>query len=793
LFTRIKSYMESFRNPPADFYKELMSAETSLYASSTPNTYNPDTLAVRKGGLRIYDKMRKDDTIRACLSLKKYAVLSTGWSVDPAIEEEKDEGINKEVAKFIESNFNLMNGSFDDILLQIMTAFDYGYSVTEKLFSVKENKIMLDMLKTRKPHGISFATDKFGNLLEDGVIQANNHFPSNKFIIFVNNPEFNNWYGESDLRSCYRAWWSKDNILKFWNMYLERYSMPPVVGKIKSAMQDGDVTKLQNILKRLQTASSATIPDGVEVEFLETKGKGAVSYEAAVEKHDMAMARALLVPNLLGVTAQGDTGSYSQSRTHFNVFLWIILKARRTVEELINEGLVRELVDYNYRVEAYPTFKFLPLDDDKKIEIARLWIEAVDKASVTSDGDDENVLRSMIGFPEKEVDVAGDKERARIEKEKADKLIVDEKKAADKVIKEAEKADKIAEKERIASEKEAKKAAKEAKKNNANALPAGGVELSSNDFAANTLDRALTKYEKRANFKKIEKTLDKLEEESREKIVEVLTKQMEVLQSFLTKKIESDSLTPKLINTLQLKHLRELQQVIKETLREAYRFGQERALKELSKKNYQRIPPAYAIDYLTNKSFYIKGVLESSILNGVKGTLLSSLESGEGMKETMLKVEQIYKPYIGTEIISDLKQVSPYRIETMMRTNTTGAFNNGRVAMGYDKDLKDYIVAYQYSAVIDDRTTPVCMELDGKIIRKDDPDFDRFVPPQHFNCRSILVPVTTDDEPFKTISREESDNALALTPESFGGRVGGITPKKDIFSNSKVAGQLSKC
>jgi len=99
LFTRIKSYMESFRNPPADFYKELMSAETSLYASSTPNTYNPDTLAVRKGGLRIYDKMRKDDTIRACLSLKKYAVLSTGWSVDPAIEEEKDEGINKEVAK----------------------------------------------------------------------------------------------------------------------------------------------------------------------------------------------------------------------------------------------------------------------------------------------------------------------------------------------------------------------------------------------------------------------------------------------------------------------------------------------------------------------------------------------------------------------------------------------------------------------------------------------------------------------------------------------------------------------
>jgi len=295
------------------------------------------------------------------------------------------------------------------------------------------------------------------------------------------------------------------------------------------------------------------------------------------------------------------------------------------------------------------------------------------------------------------------------------------------------------------------------------------------------LDKTLTKYEKRVDFKKIEKSLDTLELESKEKITEILNKQKDVLKSFLSKKIELKQLTPKLINTLQLKYLRELQQTIKETLRESYRLGQEEVSKELNKKNYQKIPPTYAIEWLSDKSFYIKGVIGDTLLSKIKNTLLTHLETGESLKETMLKVEKIYQPYIGTEIISDALQTTPYRIETMIRTNTTGAFNRGRVAMSYDEDLKDYIIAYQFSAVMDDRTTDICTELDGKIIRKDDPDFDRFVPPQHFNCRSILVPITTDDLPFDSITREEADLALALTPEDFGGRVGGITkPIKNI-------------
>ena len=46
---------------------------------------------------------------------------------------------------------------------------------------------------------------------------------------------------------------------------------------------------------------------------------------------------------------------------------------------------------------------------------------------------------------------------------------------------------------------------------------------------------------------------------------------------------------------------------------------------------------------------------------------------------------------------------------------------------------------YVYTAILDEVTTDICMSLDGRIFRFDDPK--RREPPQHFKCRSIIVPI----------------------------------------------------
>lgn len=64
--------------------------------------------------------------------------------------------------------------------------------------------------------------------------------------------------------------------------------------------------------------------------------------------------------------------------------------------------------------------------------------------------------------------------------------------------------------------------------------------------------------------------------------------------------------------------------------------------------------------------------------------------------------------------------------------------------------------AYQYVATLDDATTLICISLDGTVYRYDDAGAPR--PPQHFRCRSIIVP---------TIDWEE----LGITPPAEGERI----------------------
>lgn len=88
-----------------------------------------------------------------------------------------------------------------------------------------------------------------------------------------------------------------------------------------------------------------------------------------------------------------------------------------------------------------------------------------------------------------------------------------------------------------------------------------------------------------------------------------------------------------------------------------------------------------------------------------------------------------------------------------------------------DPALQEYLAGIEYSAIIDQRTTEVCQHLDGKVFRPDDPDIEKFTPPNHFNCRSLLVPVLIDEPPDigDFITPSDKGRAEELMDEGFGG------------------------
>jgi len=688
IFGHIKKIFQTTPTREAQLDKELMSRETLLYPTALFTPYNPDTLASRKGGLRIYDKIRRDDTVKGCMNLRKFAVLCSGWVVEPASDDEAD----IEVAEFVKHNLERVKGTFEDVLLNIMTAFDYGFSVSEKVYTLLPGtepyggKVGVKAIKTRKPHGVDFDVDEFGNLRKNGVWQGfgTRKLPPNKFIIYTYRKEFDNWYGVSDLREAYRAWWSKDVIIKLYNIYLERYSMPPAVGTLKKALTKNERTTLKNILDNLQARTSIVLPDGVELDFPEVSGRGASTYKDAIAVHDMAIARSLLIPNLLGVSEQGHYGSYSQGKVHFDVFLQIVDKHRRDLEEVLNEQLVRELVSFNYAVDKYPKFKFRPMDEEKRQAMAKLFIDAVEKGVISPTLKDENKLRQHLGWPERE-------------------------------------------------EEE------------------GGYQLRS----YTTYFRPLSPYEKKCQFERIQRYLDQLDRNSVEKITGVIKQQRDWLIDFVSKRMGKGELRPTLIQKLELKYGGKLQEVITEMLRLAFYEGRKEVEREIGKKHYKRLnpfAPTAALEWLKSKGIQTKEILNSQLRFKVQNILMESLKKGIPLKETIQKIQQAYQPYVGDPAVLVPGAVTPYSIEKLVRTNTTAAYNHGRVSMM--QQAGDYVPAMEFSAILDSRTTEICRKADGKVIPKNDPDMERFIPPLHHNCfLSPKTPVLTDKgyKPIKDI------------------------------------------
>ena len=114
------------KEPPKVRLGELASSESKLAYKAGIIPYNPDTLISRKG-MQIYDQMRIDDMVKSSLSLKKFATLAPNFKIVPASNSTSD----IEVADFVNYAISEMEGSMNDALFQIMSALDYGYSITE--------------------------------------------------------------------------------------------------------------------------------------------------------------------------------------------------------------------------------------------------------------------------------------------------------------------------------------------------------------------------------------------------------------------------------------------------------------------------------------------------------------------------------------------------------------------------------------------------------------------------------------------------------------------------------------
>jgi phage gp29-like protein len=370
-----------------------------LFGGKPFTEYNPSVLISRRG-LTIIDDMRRDDQIKAAMSFKKHTVMAGGWDI-VSPEGSKD----RSSEELVEKRLKEIQGGLENVILNVLTALDYGYSITERVW-VDEEGAKLSALKTRRPHEMEFVSDTFGNLT--GLLQNSRELPIDKFIIYSYSSEFSNHYGCSDLEAAYRAWWTKDNAYKWMAMLLERMGIPPIFALYNTEDYKGPtLAKLQTVLKRMQAATSGTIPrgdkDSLDLWSPELAGQVSTVFIPAMDMFNRDIARAILMPGLLGATPDAAEGSFARAQVHFDVFMLVIEHIRREIQELVQEQIVLPIVAVEIGpLDEMPRFEFRPLTDDVRIDLMAEWAKMVGADVVKRQAEDERHIRKQLKFPERE-------------------------------------------------------------------------------------------------------------------------------------------------------------------------------------------------------------------------------------------------------------------------------------------------------------------------------------------------------------------------------------------------------
>ena len=387
-FKWIAKYQDDDRKTPP-YNREMATGDPDLVQRwEKLYSINPDDLVAKKG-LKIFDEMKKDDQVRAALAVKKFSRLSTPYSWKPASDDKADQ----EQADFMNGIIERMGKPFVSTLMAMLTAQDYGYSIMEKNYDyVKEGdwagKIGLANIKSKKPHDFRFNVDLYGNVTELVQKQQGKDvlMPTDKFIVYSYQSLWENPYGESDLKAAYEAWWSKSIILKFWNMHLERWASPVIIGFYPPNIEPDVMDKLIDVLADIQIGTVGKVPEGIKIEVIDMKGSGGADlYAKAIEKRDRMICRAMLVPDLLGMGDVIKGGSYALGKKQFDLFFTMQNFWGKEIEEIIMEQLTKQMISINYgESDKYPIFEFEEFEEHSAEDKAKMNVQKAQTLQILS-------------------------------------------------------------------------------------------------------------------------------------------------------------------------------------------------------------------------------------------------------------------------------------------------------------------------------------------------------------------------------------------------------------------------
>jgi len=715
-------------------FEEIASLNTAHDVFFRMSAPIPDKIIMEKGrGLvTYYDLMIDSDSYLAGLLDDRIdAVAGLEHIIIPATEDNED----MRIAEFVRFYFKKMKKLRVD-LKELLGAIRIGYSVSEIMWDERNfaglTKIVPTELKSRRPDRFTFSTD-YELLLKSATNREGEPVPAFKFIHFPYNTRYENPYGISVLRACWWPYWFKHHGFKWWVKAAERGAVVTPVGTYPEHFNTTQIDEFEQALKKFMGDQYIAKPEGTMVDFPAIKIDPQFSEKLTKATNEELVFR--ITGAIHGVSGEG--GSLAKAETHDKRFQEKIESDAVQLMAVIQEQLIKPSVLLNFpNVEEFPTFKLKYETAPDTIAISKtlesgasmgipISIEtAADMLQLPIAEDGEDLIQPPITgrLP---IEPTTDQERENVEEEVEPEEPEPEKAAGVTVRARAIPIDKLPFSVVSRGEKQIRKI-----KN----LEEGAIEYGMPAYEE--IGDQITKWVRQfSNVADAVAAVDSF-------VIDQTGLEDAIFESdfFATLHGFHDVLNvPGVADELEIENKRGF------FIDVGIRFRSNFLKKIFAASEWIPIPPEKAIELFEGRT-----ILERAEFDLLEANARRHATTAAGMSTEVIASR--LQPALmnalvdGTPmnvVIDDLADIalSRWHAETIFRTNIQTAYNNGHAEALYHPDMASLIPAFQFIAIVDDRTTDICQERNGMIFSRGEMTTVDVVPPCHYNCRSTIVGV----------------------------------------------------
>lgn len=369
-------------------------------------------------GLEIYNKMRRSDgTVRAALMIVKLPILAADWRVEAATVDGKEAEVDEAFKVVKYSLFD--NANWDDMLREILTMLDFGYSVFEIVLEVAEVEgreyVVLKDLAFRKQSSIirwsvkreGTSTDATVGETEPGITQMNTGgkevgIPWIKLSVFTYDKEGDNHEGVSLLRAAYKHWYMKDTLYQIDAIAHEKQGLGVLKVKVPKGAKKEDREEAKEVAREQRANEEAFIEEleDFEFDFMDMKARTTREIMPSITHHDRQILVSVLA-QFLTIGSESSSGSFAASNDQTDMFVMSEEATAKVVQGVLQDTLVRVLMALNgFSPEVTPKVTYGRIGQDNIDAFSKALNALFTSGVLTPDQELEAHIRKMLHLPD---------------------------------------------------------------------------------------------------------------------------------------------------------------------------------------------------------------------------------------------------------------------------------------------------------------------------------------------------------------------------------------------------------